>query len=376
MKGGKVNRDVSIKNWEDHRDMAYGSARVATVKISKALQVRGVRAGHDEVRLAPMIRMALCFAVRRGLATAVYRWWRRFPALDPRPPPPPHPPQPRPPPLPPSFSPPPSPPSSPTPMDPPADASHVMLIEPTPIITDAQPQPPQHSSLDPREHQGLISRLYVAERHSTLLESELKSLNLENQRLKSRLEALEVDAIRLNLETDRLSTKIDEATYIQWHSTDYINTQLAQRDDALHRYRIREDGIFCNCCALLRLPDHFFPEGNREELGDLEGKEGSVSRIAGGDGEAPEPRKGTLGSAAVKEAGSTRGRSDWGVQKGEESPRGHHCRGCSLSVWVASGIETVQVINEGRGIMRVVGIIVTSCPKGHGGGAKPAIFKV
>ena len=30
--------------------MAYGSARVATVKISKALQVRRVRAGHDEVR--------------------------------------------------------------------------------------------------------------------------------------------------------------------------------------------------------------------------------------------------------------------------------------------------------------------------------------
>jgi len=37
MKGGKVNRDVSIKNWEDHRDMAYGSTRVATVKISEAL---------------------------------------------------------------------------------------------------------------------------------------------------------------------------------------------------------------------------------------------------------------------------------------------------------------------------------------------------
>jgi len=50
MKGGKVNRDVSIKNWEDHRDVAYGSARVATVEIRKALQVRRVRAGHDEVR--------------------------------------------------------------------------------------------------------------------------------------------------------------------------------------------------------------------------------------------------------------------------------------------------------------------------------------
>jgi len=43
---------------------------------------------------------------------------------------------------------------------------------------------------------------------------------------------------------------------------------------------------------------------------------------------------------------------------------------------VASGIEAVQVIDEGRGIMRVVEIIVTGCPKGHGGGAKPAIIKV
>jgi hypothetical protein len=43
---------------------------------------------------------------------------------------------------------------------------------------------------------------------------------------------------------------------------------------------------------------------------------------------------------------------------------------------VASGIEAVQVINEGRGIMRVVEIIVAGRPKGNGGGAKPAIFKV
>ena len=37
-------------------------------------------------------------------------------------------------------------------------------------------------------------------------------------------------------------------------------------------------------------------------LGDLEGEEGGVARVAGGDGEASEPREGTLGSAAVKEA--------------------------------------------------------------------------
>ena len=50
MKGGKVKWNVSIKDWEDHRDVAYGSARVATVEISKALQVRRVRAGHNEAR--------------------------------------------------------------------------------------------------------------------------------------------------------------------------------------------------------------------------------------------------------------------------------------------------------------------------------------
>jgi hypothetical protein len=43
---------------------------------------------------------------------------------------------------------------------------------------------------------------------------------------------------------------------------------------------------------------------------------------------------------------------------------------------VASGIEAVQVINEGGGIMRVVEIIVAGCPKGQGGGAKSAIIKV
>ena len=32
-------------------------------------------------RLAPMIRMALGFAVRRGLAAAIHRWWRRLPPL-------------------------------------------------------------------------------------------------------------------------------------------------------------------------------------------------------------------------------------------------------------------------------------------------------
>ena len=40
-------------------------------------------------RLAPMVRMALGFAVRRGLAAAVFHWWRRSHALGLRPPAPP-----------------------------------------------------------------------------------------------------------------------------------------------------------------------------------------------------------------------------------------------------------------------------------------------
>jgi hypothetical protein len=66
-------------------------------------------------RLAPMIRMALGFAVRRGLAAAVYHWWRRSHAFVQRPPVPPSsivvlPP-------PPSLPPPPPPPSRPPQLD-------------------------------------------------------------------------------------------------------------------------------------------------------------------------------------------------------------------------------------------------------------------
>ena len=60
-------------------------------------------------------------------------------------------------------------------------------------------------------------------------------------------------------------------------------------------------------------------EGNWEVLGVLEGEEGCVAGVAGGDGEAPEPREGALGSAAVKEAGTTRSRSGRIIQKGKES---------------------------------------------------------
>ena len=38
-------------------------------------------------------------------------------------------------------------------------------------------------------------------------------------------------------------------------------------------------------------------EGNWEVMGVLEGEEGCVAGVAGGDGEAPEPREGTLWAA-------------------------------------------------------------------------------
>ena len=54
-------------------------------------------------RLAPLARMLVGFAARRGLAEYVRRWWRRSSA---QPPPPPPPPPPLPPPPPPPFPPP------------------------------------------------------------------------------------------------------------------------------------------------------------------------------------------------------------------------------------------------------------------------------
>jgi hypothetical protein len=116
--------------------------------------------------------------------------------------------------------------------------THDTVIEPTSMDCDAHAQALEQPTSDSRDYNSLLSRVLVAERHSSLLESEVKRLELENQRLNSRNE---------------------ETTYLQHHSVHYINAQLAQRDDALQRQRIRDDGIFCGCCALLRLPDHFFP---------------------------------------------------------------------------------------------------------------------
>ena len=86
-------------------------------------------------------------------------------------------------------------------------------------------------------------------------------------------------------------------------------------------------------------------------LRGLKGKEWGVKGVVGGDGDAPEPRRRAFGDAAVEEASPARGCGGRIVQKGKEGARGHHCRGCSLSVWVASGIEAVQIINERGGIV-------------------------
>jgi hypothetical protein len=78
-------------------------------------------------------------------------------------------------------------------------------------------QPPP----DPREPHALISRALVAERHSSLLDSENKRLELELQRLHSTLEhtlnslyIFESETMRLELENDRLTSRIDEANYM------------------------------------------------------------------------------------------------------------------------------------------------------------------
>jgi len=117
-------------------------------------------------------------------------------------------------------------------------------------------------------------------------------------------------------------------------------------------------------------------EGNREVLRDLESKEGGAKGVVGGGGDAPEPRRRAFGDTAVKEAGAARGGGVRIVEEAKEGMRCHHCRGCSLSVWVASGIEAVQVIDEGRGIIWAIKVVVSGGPEGDGGRAEPAVIKV
>jgi len=65
-------------------------------------------------------------------------------------------------------------------------------------------------------------------------------------------------------------------------------------------------------------------------LRDLKGEEGGAKGVVRGDGDAPEPRRGAFGDAAVEKAGSTRGRGIRSVKEGKEGERRHHCRSCSF----------------------------------------------
>ena len=87
------------------------------------------------------------------------------------------------------------------------------------------------SAPDPRDYDTLLSRVLVAERHSRMLQ----------------------------FDNDRLRSQLDSALMAEHRYLDLMHTALARREDALELRRARDEGIFCGCCARLRLPDHFFP---------------------------------------------------------------------------------------------------------------------
>ena len=60
-------------------------------------------------------------------------------------------------------------------------------------------------------------------------------------------------------ERDRLRREVASLTACLADSDRLIYPSLARTTDALERRRVREDGIFCGCCGMLRLPDFFFP---------------------------------------------------------------------------------------------------------------------
>jgi len=111
-------------------------------------------------------------------------------------------------------------------------------------------------------------------------------------------------------------------------------------------------------------------------LRDLKGEEGGAKGVVRGDGDAPEPRRGAFGDAAVEKAGSTRGCGARMIEEGEEGERRHHCRCCSLSVWVASGVEAIQIIDERGGVVGVIEVAIAGSSKGHGGRAESSIIEV
>ena len=69
-----------------------------------------------------------------------------------------------------------------------------------------------------------------------------------------------------------------------------------------------------------------------------EGEEGVMRLVRIRVGQATPEAEGSTASASIKHAGSTGGGGGLEVIEGEESTGCYHCRGGSLSVWVASSI--------------------------------------
>ena len=119
-------------------------------------------------------------------------------------------------------------------------------------------------------------------------------------------------------------------------------------------------------------------EGGAEVVGVAEAEEvaGGVDLARLGDDGHPTPEgEGAARRAPVQQARATSGGG--GGKGGEEGHRCHHCRGCALRVWVASGIEGVQIEEEASGGRRVdvvvVGAAVGAAPKDDGGGRDAAV---
>ena len=101
---------------------------------------------------------------------------------------------------------------------------HGTVIESIPMDCDAHASPTGRPIPDPREHDTLISRVLVAERHSSLFESEVKRLELENKLLNEKLEdighwvhELESQKRQLYLDVMCLESKNEEWDYLQHH---------------------------------------------------------------------------------------------------------------------------------------------------------------
>ena len=79
-------------------------------------------------------------------------------------------------------------------------------------------------------------------------------------------------------------------------------------------------------------------EGDGKVLGVGEGEEGVMRLVGIRVGQATPEAEGSTASTSIKHAGSASGGGGLEVIEGEESTGCYHCRGGSLSVWVASSI--------------------------------------